>query len=341
MRIWEYIKDKAGILIGYLLFIAIMLIAFRAMRTPGELTVIFLVLTVLLLVTVILTDYIKRRHFYNSLYAHMEQLDQKYLVMDTLEEPGFYEGKLVYEALYEINKSMTEHVKEYRQSVDDFKDFIEIWVHEIKLPIASLVLMCHNNQDKIPKKYEDQVNRLDAYADQVLYYVRAEHASKDYRFDSVRIKSVVNKVALKNKDMLLESDICLDVHDVDVSVTTDAKWLEFMINQIMSNSIKYKDDNKDTSVIRISAVQDKKSIELRIYDNGIGISGSDIPRVFDKSFTGENGRRYSKATGMGLYIVKKMCDKMGHDIYIESAIGEYTEVKMTFYKNDFYNVTKM
>lgn len=231
MRICEYIKDKAGILIGYLLFIAIMLIAFRAMRTPGELTVIFLVLTVLLLVTAILTDYIKRRHFYNSLYAHMEQLDQKYLVMDTLEEPGFYEGKLVYEALYEINKSMTEHVKEYRQSVDDFKDFIEIWVHEIKLPIASLVLMCHNNQDKIPKKYEDQVNRLDAYADQVLYYVRAEHASKDYRFDSVRIKSVVNKVALKNKDMLLESAICLDVHDVDVSVTTDAKWLEFMINQ--------------------------------------------------------------------------------------------------------------
>ena len=122
MRICEYIKDKAGILIGYLLFIAIMLIAFRAMRTPGELTVIFLVLTVLLLVTVILTDYIKRRHFYNSLYAHMEQLDQKYLIMDTLEEPGFYEGKLVYEALYEINKSMTEHVREYRQSVDDFKE---------------------------------------------------------------------------------------------------------------------------------------------------------------------------------------------------------------------------
>lgn len=278
MRIWEYIKDKAGILIGYLLFIAVMLIAFRAMRTPGELTVIFLVLTVLLLVTVILTDYIKRRHFYNSLYAHMEQLDQKYLVMDTLEEPGFYEGKLVYEALYEINKSMTEHVKEYRQSVDDFKDFIEIWVHEIKLPIASLVLMCHNNQDKIPKKYEDQVNRLDAYADQVLYYVRAEHASKDYRFDSVQIKSVVNKVALKNKDMLLESDICLDVHDVDVSVTTDAKWLEFMINQIMSNSIKYMKPDEDRQ-IRIWTTKAGDDITLHIRDNGIGISEADLPRV--------------------------------------------------------------
>lgn len=89
MRICEYIKDKAGILIGYLLFIAIMLIAFRAMRTPGELTVIFLVLTVLLLVTVILTDYIKRRHFYNSLYAHMEQLDQNCYPVPCRRSNGF------------------------------------------------------------------------------------------------------------------------------------------------------------------------------------------------------------------------------------------------------------
>lgn len=337
MRIWEYIKDKAGILIGYLLFIAIMLIAFRAMRTPGELTVIFLVLTVLLLVTVILTDYIKRRHFYNSLYAHMEQLDQKYLVMDTLEEPGFYEGKLVYEALYEINKSMTEHVKEYRQSVDDFKDFIEIWVHEIKLPIASLVLMCHNNQDKILKKYEDQVNRLDAYADQVLYYVRAEHASKDYRFDSVRIKSVVNKVALKNKDMLLESDICLDVHDVDVSVTTDAKWLEFMINQIMSNSIKYMKPDEDRQ-IRIWTTKAGDDITLHIRDNGIGISEADLPRVCEKSFTGENGRRFAKSAGMGLYIVKGLCDQLGHHLTITSKENIGTDVAVTFGGNDYYLV---
>lgn len=374
MRFWEYIKDKAGILIGYLLFIAIMLIAFRAMRTPWELTVIFLVLTVLLLVIAILTDYIKRRHFYNSLYAHMEGLDQKYLVVDTLEEPGFYEGKLVYEALYEINKSMTEHVKEYRQSVDDFKDFIEIWVHEIKLPIASLVLMCHNNQDKIPKKYEDQVNRLDAYADQVLYYVRAEHASKDYRFDSVRIKSVVNKVALKNKDMLLESDICLDVHDVDVNVTTDAKWLEFMINQIVSNSIKYmkprmeaelqgphreadisneykmKSDNTDTSVdeengamnedrqIQIWTTKEDDNVTLHIRDNGIGISEADLPRVCEKSFTGENGRRFAKSTGMGLYIVKGLCDQLGHRLTITSRENIGTEVAVTFGGNDYYLV---
>lgn len=345
MRFWAYIKDKAGSLTGYLLFIVIMLVAFRVMRTPIELTVIFLVLAVLYLLTVILTDYMKRRHFYDSLYAHMENLDQKYLVVDTLEEPGFYEGRLFYEALYEIDKSMTEHVKEYRQSVDDFKDFIELWVHEIKLPIASLILMCHNNQDTIPKKYQDQVNRLDAYADQVLYYVRAEHASKDYRFDPVQIKSVVNKVALKNKDMLLESDISLDVQDVDVSVTTDAKWLEFMINQIMSNSIKYMKPRADrneaaadeeTRKIRIWSTQEDSTITLHIADNGIGISEADLPRVCEKSFTGENGRRFAKSTGMGLYIVKGLCDQLGHRLTITSKENAGTEVTVTFGRNNYY-----
>ena len=104
--------------------------------------------------------------------------------------------------MYDINKSMTENVRKYRDSVEDFKDFIEIWVHEIKLPIASLVLMCHNNRDVIPRKYEEQVARLDAYADQVLYYVRAEHAAADYRFAETNLKSVIGRVALKNKDML-------------------------------------------------------------------------------------------------------------------------------------------
>jgi len=104
----------------------------------------------------------------------------------------------------------------------------------------------------------------------------------------------------------------------------------------VSNSIKYKDKTKAESYIKISAAEDKKCVVLEILDNGIGINASDLPRVFDKSFTGENGREFSKATGMGLYIVKKLCDKLGHAITIESVKGEYTRVKITFYKNDFY-----
>ena len=124
--------------------------------------------------------------------------------------------------------------------------------------------------------------------------------------------------------------------NADKIVLTDAKWMEFMLNQIVNNSIKYKDKTKAESYIKISTEEDKKCIVLEILDNGIGINASDLPRVFDKSFTGENGHEYSKATGMGLYIVKKLCDKLGHAITIESVKGEYTRVKITFYKNDFY-----
>lgn len=174
------------------------------------------------------------------------------------------------------------------------------------------------------------------YEGQILYYVRSENAEKDYIINDARLSKIISNVALKNKDDLLENNITFEVSNADKIVLTDAKWMEFMLNQIVNNSIKYKDKTKAESYIKISAAEDKKCIVLEILDNGIGINASDLPRVFDKSFTGENGHEYSKATGMGLYIVKKLCDKLGSKVSIESVKGEYTRVKITFYKNDFY-----
>ena len=182
MKFGLYIKDKLGIIAGYAGFVIFTYLLMMAFHSQLQMRIMFVIVAVIFVVSVIAFDYLRKYKFYNSLVGHLDELDQKYLILDTLDEPDFYEGKLVYSAMYDINKSMTENVRKYRDSVEDFKDFIEIWVHEIKLPIASLVLMCHNNRDVIPRKYADQVARLDAYADQVLYYVRAEHASADYRF---------------------------------------------------------------------------------------------------------------------------------------------------------------
>ena len=197
--------------------------------------------------------------------------------------------------------------------------------------------MCHNNRDVIPRKYEEQVARLDAYADQVLYYVRAEHASADYRFAETNLKSVIGRVAVKNKDMLLDGDISLNVHDVDECVVTDSKWLEFMVNQIVSNSIKYIDRGQEKTIeIWTEPLGDGKALHIK--DNGIGIPQSDIPLVCKKSFTGENGRKHAKSTGMGLYIVKKLCDKLGHKLNIASKVDEYTDVSIVFGHNDIYKI---
>ena len=198
-----------------------------------------------------------------------------------------------------------------------------MWIHEVKIPVASLTLLIHNNKNMFDKRYIEQIRKLDNYIDQILYFVRSENAEKDYLIKEIELQKIIKDIALKN------------IHNE--KVLTDSKWLEFVLNQIINNSIKYKKNNNDP-IIKISVKDEKDKVYLTIWDNGIGIPKNDIKRVFDKSFTGENGRIMAKSTGMGLYIVKKLCDKLGHKIIIESEIHKYTKITIIFYKNDFYKV---
>ena len=273
----------------------------------------------------------------NNLIVNVDKLDKKYLVLEMLHEPSFYDGELFYQILYEINKSMNENVKNFELSLNDFKEYIELWIHEIKIPIASLILMNHNHKNNADKKYEEQIKRIDDYVDQILYFVRSENAEKDYLIKDTSLKKVINNVAMKNKDDLLAKNINFEVDLNDKNVLTDSKWLEFIINQIVNNSMKYMRDDID-SIIKITTKEDSKQIDLIVYDNGIGIPSKDLKRVFEKTFTGENGRSTYKSTGMGLYIVKKLCKKLGHKITIESKVNEYTKVIISFSKNDFYKI---
>ena len=234
---------------------------------------------------------------------------------------------------------MSENVKNLKLQVDDFKEYVEMWIHEVKIPISSLVLMQHNHKNEFSKEQISQIKRIENYVEQILYYVRQETAEKDYLINEVSLKKIINKVLLKNKDDILENNINLIVDTSAFNVSTDSKWLEFIINQIINNSIKYKKDIKD-SYIKISMMNYKDKLDLIIEDNGIGISDSDIPLVFKKSFTGQNGRIKSKSTGMGLFIAKSLCDKLGHKIKIESKENEYTRVIITFCKNLYFDVVK-
>ena len=143
---------------------------------------------------------------------------------------------------------------------------------------------------------------------------------------------------MKNKDDFLENKIDLLVEDVHYTVYSDSKWVEFMLNQIINNSIKYK--KEQDSYIKLSVKETHDQILLMIEDNGIGIAQSDLSRVFEKSFTGINGRKRAKSTGMGLYICQSLCKKLGHCIEIQSKQGEYTKVIICFFKNKFYDVVK-
>lgn len=339
MKFTNYVKDKIWYVILFIVSLAFILLMLAAFKTKIELTIAILLVITIFFITSILIDFFKKKDFYNNLLFSIENLDKAYLVLETLDKPNFYEGKILYQALYEINKSMNENVKNLKLQVADFKEYVEMWIHEVKIPISSLVLMQHNHKNKFSKDQIRQIKRIENYVEQILYYVRQETAEKDYLITDVSLNKIINKVLLKNKDDILENKINLIVDTLSYDVSTDSKWLEFIINQIINNSIKYKRNIK-SSCIKIYVIENNDKLDLVIEDNGLGINETDLPMVFKKSFTGQNGRIKSKSTGMGLFIAKSMTDKLGHKIKIESKEKEYTKVIITFSKNHYYDVVK-
>ena len=334
MKYSEYLKDNIISIIIYLstiILLFLMLNAFKLDMSVNILTTIILLISGISIITI---NFYRKNKFYKSYLNNLNKLSKKYLILETIPEPNTYEEKIMVESLYEINKSMIESINEYQRNIIEFKEFVEIWIHEVKIPISSMVLKCHNNKEKYDKSLLSIIRRLDNNIDEILYYVRSENTEKDFSISEVDLKEIVHNVSIKNKDDLLENNISFETNIKKVTVHTDKKWLEFIINQIINNSIKYKKD-KD-SVIKISSREDDDKTVLEIYDNGIGIPSKDIGRVFEKSFTGSNGRDKVKSTGMGLYIIKKLCDKLGHNIYIESKEKEYTKVIIEFGKNEIY-----
>lgn len=307
-----------------------------------------LILTVLLLKSLgdcflIFSRYFKEKVFFEELLNNLSALDKKYLVLETIRNPQSYEEQLVYDAMYEINKSMCEEVKTYDMKLKEFKEFVEMWVHEVKIPVASMTLMGENltsDDLEFSQKINKQLRKIDHYLEQILYYTRSEYKEKDYLIKEFNLQKIIKNVVINNKDDLLENKVDIEVHPMVEEVFTDSKWMEFIVNQIINNAIKYKDENKKQQKIKISSIDTPDSVKLLIEDNGIGISKNDLPRVFEKTFTGANGREKAKSTGIGLYIVKELCQSLGHKIEIESELLKYTRVTITFGKSIYSNITK-
>lgn len=339
MKFNSFLKDRLYSIVTALFCYFIILLVLLAFKSDKS---IIIAITIILLVTYILlflTDFFRKQKFYTDLLTNIENLDKAYLVLETLNRPEFYEGELLCQALYEIDKSMNENVRIEKEQLLDNKEYIEMWIHEVKRPLASLVLTLNNQKNILDRKTKNILKRLEDYVDQVLYYVRSENAEKDYFIKEVDLSKVIKNVGIKNMDDLLDNKVEFIVDKTNYKVFTDSKWLEFILNQIINNSIKYK-RNIDNSYIKIYVKDNLDTTVLIIEDNGIGIKSSDIRQVFDKTFTGTNGREKTTSTGMGLYIAKNLCKKLGHKIEIESKENEYTRVFITFAKNKFYDVLK-
>ncbi|MDM0967118.1 sensor histidine kinase [Clostridium perfringens] len=273
-------------------------------------------------------DYLRKKQYYNEIKENMESLDKKYLISEVIEEGTFTESKLIYDVICKSNKAMNDEIGEFKRGINDYKEYIELWVHEIKTPIATCKLLIENNESPLTESIGEEVCKLENYIDQALFYTRSNTLEKDYIIKEMSLSSCVNKVLNNNADSLIKKKVKISLGDLEKGVYSDSKWIEFILGQIISNSIKYM--NKEHKELKIYCNENSKYVILNIEDNGAGISEKDISRVFDKGFTGENGRKFGKSTGIGLYLCKKLCKKLGLDITLISEEGKFTRVSIIF-----------
>ncbi len=329
-----FFKEKA-ITILLLLFGIITIEIFLMAYNVGMFIKIYIPLIIMGLYMIsIIIEYFKIKKFYDNLLKILEELDEKYLITEIIKTPNFLEGQILKNSLEQIDKSMLENVNKYKYMTEDYKEYIELWIHEIKIPIATSKMVIENNKNAITKSIDEELDKVENYIEQALFYARSNTVEKDYYIRKVVLKEIVNESIKKNKSSLIQEKISIDIHDLEIEVNTDNKWIVFILNQIIQNSIKYR--KKENSVMEIYANQGKENVILYIKDNGIGIKQGEITRVFEKGFTGTNGRLSNKkSTGIGLYLCKKLCNKLGIGIELNSVQNEGTEVKLVFPKDSY------
>ena len=337
MRFRDYIKEKMVLIIGTILALVSVEILLLAYNISILIRVYCAFIIIFILVLAILIEYKKKKDYYNELIKNMEDLKEKYLISEIIKTPNFIEGKILKDILQDTGKSMLENVNYYKNIQEDYKEYIELWIHEVKIPIAASKMIIENNKNEVTKSIDEELDKVENYTEQALFYARSNAVEKDYIINKTNLKEIVNGAILKNKTTLLNEKVSIELSNLkEEEVYTDSKWAVFIINQIIQNAIKYS--KKENKKIEISSQEKNDKVILYIKDNGIGIKKGEITRVFERGFTGENGRIIGqKSTGIGLYLCKKLCDRLGLGIELNSEKDKGTEVRIIFPKNSYTN----
>lgn len=286
-----------------------------------------LVIGILLELIYLGQQYMKKFRYYKEMTIKLDMLDQKNMLSEMMERPDFFEGEFIYDILQSCNKSMNDEILQYRTEAAGYREYIEMWLHEVKTPLAAAKLILENHPSEITEAMDEALQQINYYLEQALYYARSNSVEKDYLVKELNLKDMVQKAVRSNARIMISNKIKISMNNLDQKIFSDEKWLLFILNQIISNAVKYK---KEDPQISFEARQSTNQIFLEIRDNGIGIAAKDLPRVTDKGYTGTTGRNYEKSTGMGLYLCKKLCDKLHLSFKIESKEEEYTIVTIGF-----------
>lgn len=276
-------------------------------------------------------DFARRRAFYAELNALTRELSTTWQLPALLEAPDFLEGAVAYAALERMGKAAGDEVEEGRRQAEEYRRYVELWIHEVKTPIAVAALVAANESGEASDAIKRELERIEQQVEQALYYARSTSLTNDYAIREILLADACREACKKNARFLIEQGATPTFEALDdVRVFADEKWLVFVLGQVLANAAKY-----GAKTVRFTARNErentaKSATVLEIADDGKGIPAADVPRVFDRGFTGENGRAQGSSTGMGLYLCAVMCEKMGLGIALASEQGKGTRVLLTF-----------
>lgn len=336
MKFSDYIKDHSKFLLICFaggLFFSVLLFFFGI--GTSELLLLWLCFAGILFFT-LWTDYLSKQKRIKTLLSTLDALDQKYLMAEIAGKPETELEKVYFRLLRAALKDMTDEISNFWRQSNEYRDYIEQWIHEIKVPITGIELICENNKTDVTRKIITQTELITQEVEKVLFYARLGSVEKDYLIKEISLKDCVLEVLARNKQFLIQNNASVQTDSITDSVYSDSKWVCFILNQIIVNSIKYRGEKQP--VIQITSHNTENYVSLSVTDNGIGIKPSELNRVFDKGFVGSNGRCGTKATGIGLYLCKQLCAKLEIGIDIESEVGKYTSVLLYFPKSNHLKI---
>lgn len=324
--LFQYIKmHRKGVGI-FFLFSLIFLIVFALYGLPWEAVAYAATLCGFIGILLLILDY---RRFCSKCRKLTLMQEDVGMTLERLPEAGDEPERLYQELLWILYRQKRQSMDESNRRYQELTDYYTIWAHQIKTPIAAMDLILQNYQDKglfldeenAVRQLSEELKRIRQYVDMVLVVLRLDSDSTDYVIREYDLDDILRQAVKKYATQFIYKKLSLKYEPVKRRVLTDEKWLLFVVEQVLSNALKYT----RTGFIEIS--MEEPDI-LCIRDTGIGIAPEDLPRIFEKSYTGYNGRSDKKASGIGLYLCRRVCRKLGHTITAASAVGEGTTIRI-------------
>lgn len=333
MKTTEFLMDKIPYILSHLTVILLTVSMLVALNPAGGVPFSLLAGSLYLAgaMAPLAMEFYRKRRFYDQVVRTYDQLDRKNLIAEMLRIPDFWEGILLYDLLRGTNKAYLDELSHLKNQQAEYREYIEQWVHEIKTPIASSKLTIQNNRSPATERIAEDLEAIESYVEQALYYARSNTVAKDYFIKEIRLEAPIYSVLKQDARQLIQAGMAVSAEDLDITVYTDSKWLEFILHQLIINAIKYAAASDPR--LTLSAQEKDNCCHLLVADNGLGIPPNELSRIFDKGFTGTNGRLRGRSTGMGLYICHKLCGKLGIAISASSVYGHGTTICLTFPKS--------